>query len=279
MKAMLRMLVLLIIVGALAAGGYLFFTTEGRQLLDRSTINFARMQNQRTYRAGKQLPGTPDLARFDERLEEKGLTLGAPVFIRIFKLESELEVWMEQDGRYRLFATYPICLWSGRLGPKLQEGDKQAPEGFYSVSKEQLNPNSRWHRSFNLGFPNDFDRAHGRTGSFLMVHGGCLSVGCYAMTDPVVDEIWRLVTAALDRGQPAFDVQVFPFRMTEQNLRLRSGDRWSSFWADLKQGYDLFEQTKQPPHVGVCDGRYVLSEGSEPPPPPCQGTAALSKPA
>ena len=145
------------------------------------------------------------------------------MFLRIFKLESELEIWMEKDGRYQKFATYPICLWSGRLGPKLREGDRQAPEGFYAVTKEELNPNSRWHRSFSLGFPNAFDRAQGRTGSFIMVHGGCQSVGCFAMTNDVVDEIWRLVTAALDQGQPAFNVQVFPFRMTEKNSRGAEG--------------------------------------------------------
>jgi murein L,D-transpeptidase YafK len=167
---------------------------------------------------------------------------------------------MEKDGRYRLFATYPICLWSGRLGPKLAEGDRQAPEGFYSVTKEELNPNSRWHRSFSLGFPNAFDRAQGRTGSFIMVHGGCQSIGCFAMTNDVVDEIWRLVTAALDQGQPAFDVQVFPFRMTDQNLAVRKGDQWSGFWADLKKGYDVFERTHVPPNVSVCDGRYVVTE-------------------
>ncbi len=272
------MLILLVLAAVAIGGAYLWLTPGGRQILDRVTINWTRMQNQKDWRQGKPLPGTPDLARFDERLEQKGLALGAPVFIRIFKLESELEVWMEKGGRYQLFATYPICLWSGRLGPKLQEGDRRAPEGFYSVTKEQLNPNSRWHRSFNLGFPNKFDQSHGRTGSFIMVHGGCQSVGCFAMTDPVVDEIWRLVTAALDKGQAAFDVQVFPFRMSEQNLKARAGDPWAQFWSDLKAGHDLFEQTKIPPHVAVCDGRYVVSEGSEPPPPPCQATASLAKP-
>ena len=156
------------------------------------------------FRAGEPLAGTPDLAQLDERLAAHGVKLGVPVYVRIFKLESELELWMEKDGRFVRFATYPICLWSGRLGPKLREGDRQAPEGFYTVADEQLNPNSRWHRSFNLGFPNAFDQAHGRTGSFIMVHGGCVSIGCYAMTDPVVDEIWRLVTAALDSGQARF---------------------------------------------------------------------------
>jgi murein L,D-transpeptidase YafK len=147
----------------------------------------------------------------DQRLAAKDVALGVPIFIRIFKLESELELWVQKSGRYELFATYPICLWSGRLGPKLQEGDKQAPEGFYTVDKDALNPDSRWHRSFNLGFPNAFDQAYGRTGSFLMVHGGCASIGCYAMTDRVVDEIWRMVTSALDAGQERFAVHVFPF--------------------------------------------------------------------
>ena len=184
---------------------------------------------------GLPLPGTPDLAKFDERLKAQGVALGAPVFLRIFKLDSELEIWMEKDGSYQKFATYPICLWSGRLGPKLREGDRQAPEGFYAVTKDELNPNSRWHRSFSLGFPNAFDRALGRTG-LIMVHGGCQSVGCFAMTNDVVDEIWQLVTAALDQGQPAFNVQVFPFRMTEKNLAARKGDKWSPFSGRSEEG-------------------------------------------
>jgi murein L,D-transpeptidase YafK len=258
---MLRQALALLTVVALSGAGYLLLTSDGRQLLDRAAINYTRWQNNWYYRDGLPLPGTPDLAKFDERLKAQGVALGAPVFLRIFKLESELEIWMQKDGRYRKFATYPICLWSGRVGPKLREGDRQAPEGFYAVTKEELNPNSRWHRSFSLGFPNAFDRALGRTGSFIMVHGGCQSVGCFAMTNNVVDEIWRLVTAALDQGQPAFNVQVFPFRMTEKNLAARKGDKWSPFWADyLKKGYDAFERTHLPPMVSVCEGRYVIAE-------------------
>ena len=257
---MLRQALALLTVVALSGAGYLLLTSDGRQLLDRAAINYTRWQNNWYYRDGLPLPGTPDLAKFDERLKAQGVALGAPVFLRIFKLESELEIWMQKDGRYRKFATYPICLWSGRVGPKLREGDRQAPEGFYAVTKEELNPNSRWHRSFSLGFPNAFDRAQGRTGSFIMVHGGCQSVGCFAMTNDVVDEIWQLVTAALDQGQPAFNVQVFPFRMTEKNLAARKGDKWSPFWADLKKGYDAFERTHLPPMVSVCEGRYVIAE-------------------
>jgi murein L,D-transpeptidase YafK len=257
----MRILPLILII-ALAGVGYYLLTPEGRQQIDRVRIDMTRAEYRALFRAGEMLPGTPDLARLDERLATQGVALGVPIYIRIFKLESELELWVQKDGRFVRLARYPICRWSGQLGPKLREGDRQAPEGFYTVSAEQLNPNSRWHRSFNLGYPNAFDRAYGRDGSFLMVHGGCGSIGCYAMTDPVVDEIWRLVTAALDKGQAQFAVHVFPFRMTERNLRLRRGYQWESFWADLKRGYDLFEQAKVPPAVSVCNGRYVFEPGS-----------------
>jgi murein L,D-transpeptidase YafK len=213
---------------------------------------------------GSPLAGTPDLQDLPGRLASQGLASGAPAFIRIFKREFELELWLKRGDRFQRFATYPICRWSGRLGPKLQEGDSQAPEGFYTVDAKALNPASRYHRSFNLGFPNVFDRTHNRTGSFVMVHGGCASIGCFAMTDPVVDEIWRLVTAALKGGQKRFHVHVFPFRMTEENMARRERAQWASFWRDLKYGYDVFEATRLPPRIGVCGGAYTFAPGQPP---------------
>lgn len=207
------------------------------------------------------LPGAPDPSTLDQRLTAKGFKLGDAILIRIFKREFELEVWLRNGDRYRLFETYPICRFSGELGPKLKQGDRQAPEGFYTVAKGQLNPASRWHRSFNLGFPNVLDRAHGRTGTYLMVHGGCSSAGCYAMTNPVIDEIWRLVSASLDGRQRRFQVQAFPFRMNEANLDARADRTWAPFWRDLKAGSDLFEATGLPPRVQVCNGRYAFGEG------------------
>jgi murein L,D-transpeptidase YafK len=252
----------LLIAVALGGGALYLFTPDGRALLDRLRINATRQEHLVLQRLGLALRGTPDLARLDERLSDQGLRLGAPAFIRIFKLESELELWLEKDGRFVRFATYPICLWSGRLGPKLASGDGQAPEGFYTVDKEQLNPNSRWHRAFNLGFPNAFDQAQGRTGTFLMIHGGCSSIGCYAMTNPVIDELWQVVTAALDGGEPRVPVHVFPFRMSEANVAARKAERWSGFWSDLKSGYDAFEKDHIPPVVSVCRGRYVVESGT-----------------
>jgi murein L,D-transpeptidase YafK len=234
----------------------------GRDLLfdwDYLQIKAERAQRQEQAALGLPLAGTPDLAALDQRLAAEGLSLGAPVFIRIFKREFELELWMRREDGFRRFAIYPICRWSGRLGPKLVEGDAQAPEGFYTVDAKALNPTSRWHRSFNLGFPNAYDRSHGRSGSFLMVHGGCGSIGCFAMTNPVVDEIWKLVTAALDKGQARFQVQVFPFRMTAENMAGRTHERWLPFWENLKRGHDLFEQTRVPPRIFVCQGSYSFA--------------------
>lgn len=243
-------------LAVLAATIVLFLLNQDR---DRIRIEIERTRRLVYAVNGVRLPGTPDLDNLDGRLAAHGVALGAPVFIRIFKREFELELWMKRGERFNLFATYPICRWSGQLGPKLEEGDWQAPEGFYAVDAKALNPASRWHRSFNLGFPNAFDRAHQRTGSYLMVHGGCSSIGCYAMTNAVIDEIWRLVTAALKQGQRRFHVHIFPFRMTEDNLVRRSGSRWAGFWRDLKAGYDAFEASRLPPTIAVCRGRYAVS--------------------
>lgn len=191
-------------------------------------------------------------------VEAAGSRFGAPIFIRIFKDEKELELWVEHDGEFRRFRTYDISTYSGRLGPKLREGDRQAPEGFYFVNAGRMNPASRFHLSFDLGYPNAFDRHHGRTGNALMVHGSCVSVGCYAMTDRRIEEIWALADAALRGGQPFFRVHVFPFRMTADAMRDRASSRWAGFWRNLKQGYDAFERTRRPPNVVVRDGRYAF---------------------
>ncbi len=197
-----------------------------------------------------------DLKLLEQQLSQNGFRAGDPVLIRIFKVENRLEVWLKKQEHYALFKSYPICAWSGQLGPKLKQGDKQSPEGFYSVGQNQLNPKSKYYRSFNLGYPNAYDRSFGRTGSFLMVHGDCKSVGCYAMTDPFMGEIWHLVTAAFQNGQHKFQVQALPFALTKANLLRYSGHKWLPFWKSLKPGYDLFEQTHLPPVVTISDKAY-----------------------
>lgn len=193
-------------------------------------------------------------------LGRKGMQPGAPMFVRIFKEESELEVWKARDdGRFYHYKTYPICNWSGELGPKIKQGDKQAPEGFYEVARYQLNPNSSFHVSFNLGYPNAYDKVRQRTGNFLMVHGKCRSAGCYAMTDALMEEIYALARESFRAGQEKFQVHAFPFRMTDANMARHKKHKWYRFWKTLRQGYDHFETHRIPPSVAVCERRYVVN--------------------
>lgn len=197
--------------------------------------------------------------KLEDRLKKVSLQAGSPIFIRIFKASSELEVWIQGRGDiYHHFKTYPICAFSGKLGPKLKEGDRQAPEGFYTVTRSQMNPNSTYHLSFNLGYPNAFDRAHGRTGSYLMVHGNCVSIGCYAMTDAGIEEIYFLADKAHKAGQKKFSVHAFPFRMTAKNMRKYKDSKWHPFWLNLKKGFDYFESKKQVPRVRVKTKTYIV---------------------
>ncbi|WP_372424061.1 hypothetical protein [Salinarimonas chemoclinalis] len=190
-------------------------------------------------------------------MASKGMDQDDPILVRVFKMESELEVWKKgRDGRYALLDTYPICRWSGQLGPKIREGDRQAPEGFYAVSPALMNPNSSFYLSFNTGFPNAYDRTHGRTGSHLMVHGSCTSRGCFAMTDEAIAEVYALAREAFEGGQRAFQFQSYPFRMTPENLAQSRYDPNIAFWRNLKEGWDHFEVTRLEPSVEVCGGRY-----------------------
>ncbi len=241
---------------------WLGYTGRGEEGTGRIRLAIHDAQRLLYAQLGWPLPGTPDLGRLTERLAAKGLARGNPVFIRIFKREQELELWMKNGSSFVLFASYPICRYSGELGPKRYEGDFQAPEGFYTVGRGQLNPHSSYRRSFNLGFPNLYDAANGRTGSFVMVHGACMSAGCYAMTDPVIDEIWELIVAALDGGQKRFSVHVFPFRMTEPQFAILGGGPWNGFWRDLKTAYDLFDASHTPPKISVCAKRYAAESGA-----------------
>ncbi len=194
-----------------------------------------------------------------ERMKKAGVIKGDRVFIRIFKKERILELWMKSEEIYHKVYTYPICAYSGKLGPKQREGDMQSPEGFYKVPYGNLNPNSHYHLSFNLGYPNEYDRSHGRTGSYLMVHGKCASVGCYAMTDSKIEEIYGMVEAALLNGQNEVPVHSFPFKMSKYNINKYKNSKWYSFWLNLKQGYDMFERNHIPPSVDVVDRRYIFS--------------------
>ncbi len=202
----------------------------------------------------------PIPAELTKKMKTKGMAASAPIMVRIYKQENQLEVWKAAaNGRFDLLETYEICKWSGKLGPKIKEGDRQAPEGFYMVSPGQMNPNSDYHLAFNMGFPNAFDRAHERTGTHLMVHGACSSAGCYSMTDERISEIYALARESFKGGQKAFQIQAFPFRMTPKNMAAYKSDPNFDFWSMLKEGADHFEITRVPPKVDVCDKRYVFN--------------------
>lgn len=200
------------------------------------------------------------LPRLRQMLEDKSMQLGNHLYIRIFKQTNELELWLQRDGeRYELFRTYIICHRSGTLGPKQETGDKQSPEGFYSITRGQMNPWSKFHLSFNLGYPNEYDQAYNRSGSALMIHGRCSSAGCFAMTDYYMDEIYTLANAALANEQTAFQVHIFPFKMTETNMKRHRYSKWIGFWTNLKKGYDLFEKHHLVPYITVENKNYVFS--------------------
>ena len=190
---------------------------------------------------------------------EKDMDLQSPILVRLFKEEADLEVWkQDRSGRFALLKTYPICRWSGDLGPKVREGDRQAPEGFYSISPGQMNPQSAYYLSFNTGYPNAYDRSLGHTGSELMVHGDCSSRGCYAMTDEQIAEIYALGRESFFGGQKSFQFQAYPFRMTPVNMARHRNNPNMTFWKMIKVGYDHFEVTRQEPKVDFCEKKYVF---------------------
>jgi murein L,D-transpeptidase YafK len=219
--------------------------------------------------AGCETDGTPSVGgrhmqplsdRLVSEIDNKNMEKESPILVRIFKQEAELEVWKEdKTGRFALLKTYPICRWSGDLGPKIKEGDRQAPEGFYTITPGLMNPNSSYYLAINTGFPNAYDRANGRTGGFLMIHGDCSSRGCYAMTDEQIAEIYALARESFFGGQKSFQIQAYPFRMTPANMAKHRNSPHMAFWKMIKQGYDHFEVTRLEPKVDVCEKRYVFN--------------------
>src|SRR6201991_3693236 len=211
-------------------------------------------------KATKELP--PELLPL---LQQKNMPKNSPILVRLFKEEAELEVWKQDTtGRFQLLKTYPICRWSGDLGPKLLEGDRQAPEGFYTITPELMNPNSNFYLAINVGYPNSFDKANKHDGSLLMIHGDCSSSGCYAMTDEQISEIYSLARDSLLSGRPSFQVQAYPFRLTPANLARHRNNPNLAFWKTLKIGNDHFETTQLEPKVDVCNRQYVFDAQAPP---------------
>ena len=196
--------------------------------------------------------------------DTKGVSKASPTLLRAYKKESELEVWKQKaDGTYVYVKSYPMCRWSGQLGPKTREGDRQVPEGFYAITPGHMNPNSNYYLSFNVGYPNAYDRANGRGGGLIMVHGACSSAGCFSMTDDQIAELYAIARESFAGGQRAIQMQSMPFRMSAENLAKHRLDPNMPFWRQIKKGVDIFEVTKQEPSVGVCGRSYGFNLGAD----------------
>jgi murein L,D-transpeptidase YafK len=218
-------------------------------------------------------------AKMRAKISKMNLSMSSPIMMRIFKEEAVMEVWKANaQDRYQLVATYPICAWSGQLGPKKKEGDRQAPEGYYTITPAQMNPSSSYYLSFDMGYPNKFDRAYGRSGRNLMVHGACSSSGCYSISDAAVLQVYAFAREAFKGGQKSFQVQAYPFRMTAENMAKHRSSEHFDFWKNLKTGYDYFEITHRPPEVDVCGKKYAfnLANGCDSSTPPALTAAYQS---
>jgi murein L,D-transpeptidase YafK/Tfp pilus assembly protein PilX len=214
------------------------------------------------------------------KLSSMGIDRSSPMMLRIFKEEGRLELWKaDRANRFKLVRNYKICAWSGKLGPKMKEGDRQAPEGFYPLSKANMNPNSSYYLAINTGYPNAYDRANKASGTHLMIHGACSSSGCYSMTDEQMVEIFAFARDAFGGGQSTIQLQAFPFRMTAENMARHRDNPNIEFWKMLKVGYDHFELTKRPPEVNVCEKKYVFNQQSDKPFSPTGACPATTTPA
>lgn len=196
------------------------------------------------------------------RLAPHAMRVGNPVFIRIIKEEHILELWGKPDKSetWLLIKRYPIAGMSGTLGPKQREGDYQAPEGFYEVTPAGLNPKSNYHLSFNIGYPNAYDRALGRTGSLIMVHGSNVSIGCFAITDAGIEEVYTMVAAALQHGQPSVPVQIHPFVPSIDRLAREEESEHFSFWKVMAKAWEYTERQRRPARAVVNEKSLTIKD-------------------
>jgi murein L,D-transpeptidase YafK len=247
----LRNLFVTAAVAALLAG----CTNETLDSFDKAEVDLRNVKNKTTY----ELSG-----RIVSNMQAANMPKTSPIMIRIFKEEGALEIWKaDATNRFAKLREYKICAWSGKLGPKVKEGDRQAPEGFYPISPGQMNPNSSYYLAINTGFPNRYDAANGRHGTNLMIHGACSSSGCYSMTDEQMQEIFALARDAYKGGQKTIQLQALPFRMTAENMARHKNSPHIEFWKMLKEGYDQFEITKRPPEVNICEKKYVFNQQTD----------------
>jgi murein L,D-transpeptidase YafK len=203
---------------------------------------------------GKVWPG------LQKNLHAMGLGDDQPIYLRIIKETNTLQVWVFSGKEFKLFKSYDICFFSGGLGTKMRDGDSKSPEGYYTIKPSQLNPMSTYHLSINVGYPNVLEKQLKYTGDAIMIHGDCVSIGCFAMTDPVIEEVYTLVYEAFLHGQKSIELNILPFKMDDAHMKTYASSPNIAFWRNLKTGYDIFQRTHMPPIVSVNNKSYVFTE-------------------
>jgi murein L,D-transpeptidase YafK len=204
-----------------------------------------------------------------EKLEKAVLDFGAKpgseIFLRAFKREKRLELWMKKDSVFQLFRSYPICYVPGKLGPKRREGDLQVPEGAYFI--DRFNPKSNFHLSLRVNYPNEADLHFSdkeKPGGEIYIHGACVSVGCIPIKNPNIEEVYLLALDAMTGEQEQIPVHIFPCRLDDVNLQNLIDDDFFNaanrrFWENLQPVYEFFEQKRVVPKVEVNEqGRYEV---------------------
>jgi murein L,D-transpeptidase YafK len=194
------------------------------------------------------------------------------IYIRSFKYDSQLEVWVRNDikEKFKLFKTYKVCALAGTLGPKRMEGDYQVPEGFYYIN--EFNPRSNYYLSLGINYPNASDKILSdslRPGSAIFIHGSCVTVGCIPIRDEQIDELYILAAHAKDEGQDFIPVHIFPVRFNKEKSvkyldNLTKDDAVLKKFADrMEDAYDYFEKHKQLPVVMIGEkGEYIINDAA-----------------
>ena len=185
------------------------------------------------------------------------------IFLRAFKREGVIELWVKRGDRYERLKTYRVCAASGDLGPKRRQGDQQVPEGFYYI--DRFNPVSNFHLSLGVNYPNESDRilgGHGNLGGDIFIHGSCVSIGCLAITDEPIKELYLIAVETRAAGEARIPVHIFPTRMNADGMKrlekkAAGNPALLAFWRNLQTGFDAFENTRRVPVVTVDkQGRY-----------------------
>ena len=209
-------------------------------------------------------------ALLQKQFEEKKLEWPAKyIYIRSFKFDSQLEVWVKNNpkDKYQLFKTYRVCMQSGTMGPKRVQGDFQIPEGFYYIN--EFNPRSAYHLSLGLNYPNSSDRILSdslRPGNAIYIHGSCVSIGCVSVNDSDVEEIYILSAYAKAAGQEFIPVHIFPIRYNSKRSAdyldgfIKINPSLEGFFVELKSAYDFFEKNRELPLIMIDPkGNYLIN--------------------